>query len=102
MQEADPKIVSVNRLNREFWSAQQARTEAALADETVLMVALEVIASESARSIPVHNQMTFEAALTAAERAKRLFLSQQGRKGRRARRADPLQALIVEIVGQRP
>ena len=81
-----------------------------MADEEILAVARERLASEDQKHVPLYFRTTFEAALADADRDKRRYLakaeerllSQRGRKGGQAKKTDALQTFIIEIARQCP
>ena len=102
MAELNPALVEINQRNRDFWEVQKRLTATRMANEEILAAALEALAFEDQRRVPVYFRNTFQHALAEADDARRRFLGQQSRKGGRARKSDPLQDLIVDIARQRP
>jgi hypothetical protein len=102
MPELNAAIVELNRRNRQFWEVQRARIETAMSDEAVVETALSAMISELERRIPAYCQITFEAALEHAERSKHWILSEQSRKGGKAKKPDALQELILDIARHAP
>jgi hypothetical protein len=100
--EANAALVEFNRRNHEFWVREGALMERRMADPAVLETAVETIAYETTRHVPIQNQMSFEKALEHAENAKRRFIRELARTGGKAEKTDSLQELIIEIVRSDP
>ena len=98
---ANPAIAALNTRNKDFWRDEKRQMERRMADDAVRERALEVIYGELCRRVPTYYQLSIEAALADAERAKHRFLSQQARTGGKAGKADSLNELIGEIVQRR-
>jgi hypothetical protein len=97
-----PSPAKLNRLYQDFWKAEDNNVKRRLADPLIMALAMEDMASEMARSVPLYSQKSMESALAKAEKIRNRVRSEDGRRGGRPRRSDALQGLIVEIVARRP
>lgn len=95
-------ISQINERNRRFWEEQNALRDRRMADPVIREAAFVRFSDEQARGVPVRNQATIEKLLADAEEDRRRFLSQQGRKGRQARKPDALQQAIVDLARTHP
>ena len=103
-------IRDFNEAARRFWEKESALMERRMGDETIREIALEKLADDYRRLVPIYNQKSLEKALEEAEAeierhvkiAKKRVLSEQGRKGGTAKKADVLQDLIVQLVRKNP
>src|SRR5690242_20003801 len=99
---APPRTAAeINRRNEEFWKDEAVRMKERISDNAVVAAALASVKAETQR-LPLYYQKPFEMALQEAAQAKQHFLSHMGRDGRKARKPDALQQLIVEIVRRNP
>lgn len=89
---------NINRQNRKFWAKQNKLRDMRMSDEAIFEIATNDMRSETARWIPVKSQKSFEGALADAALAKRIVHTDFSRKGRKARKADALQTLILKFV----
>src|SRR6266478_3571137 len=93
-----PTIHEANEHNRRFWEEQNALRDRRIADEAIRETAFSRLSSEQARRVPGYYQAPIEQLLADAERDKLRFLSQQARKGGRAKKSDALQQAIESLV----
>ena len=102
---ADIEMISIseiNEVNQRSWEHENMLRERRMKDPAIQEVALRTLADEQLRGLPTYYQTTLEKSLADAEYAKQRFLSQQGRKGGQAKRFDPLQQAILDLVRSRP
>lgn len=95
-------FVERNQRNRAFWVEQSRKADRLQANPWILQRVLRVIASEASRGVPSDSRIDFGEALEEADADRRSVLEDQGRHGGRARRRDPLQERIIEIVSRSP
>jgi hypothetical protein len=88
----------INQWNEEFWVGQQALLEKRMADPGLRETALEAMAAESTKGVPLYYQKSIYEALADAERVRQRFISQHARKGGHAKKTDVLQTVIEQIV----
>jgi hypothetical protein len=93
-----PTLREINEQNRLFWEEQNELRDQRLADEDFRETAFARLSDEQARRVPLKSQLTLERALADAERDKKRILSQQARKGGRAKKSDALQQAIESLV----
>lgn len=93
-----------------FWQEECRLLERRIADPEIRASALSILANEQKRGVAIYYQTPLERALemvagpterTRSE-ARYLALSEQGRKGGRAKKQDKLQDFIDELVAKRP
>jgi hypothetical protein len=95
-------ISEINESNRRFWDEQKELRDRRIADEDIRDAAFARFSDEQARRVPICNRMTIEKLLADAEADKKRFLSQQSRKGGRAKKSDALQQEISKLVQSDP
>jgi hypothetical protein len=100
MAQPNPELVAFNQRNKTFWDLQKTLMDQRMADAAVLKSAIEMVACEARRQVPVRNQMSFEKALEHAAETKRRFAAQLARSGGNTTKSDPLQNVIIGIVRQ--
>jgi hypothetical protein len=94
----NPKLVEINRTNKEFWANQKVLNERRMANPAILQTAVETIAAQENQRVRFRYLKSFEEALQNAETTGRRFMSQFARTGGKASRGAPLPQLIEDIV----
>jgi hypothetical protein len=100
-EEHGERLQELNSQNRAFWDAQSPLLPQRLDDELVRACVLNMLRIEQAR-LPVDGQNSLDELAEQVATVKRMFLSEQGRKGGSAKKTDALQQRIIEIVSTRP
>jgi hypothetical protein len=103
-------FAEINAINADFWAKQAARQERQLTDENLTEEAYSDLREQAELGVPFRQQRSYGALLDKAERrymAHRERLLQEvrrenGRQGGKARKPDPLQAVIQKIVERNP
>jgi hypothetical protein len=84
------------------WKTQAELREQRVKDERLLRRALDHLAEEAARGIPIYYRKTFEALLEDAANAKTTFQTEPSTKGGKALKSDPLSKLIAHLCKENP
>jgi hypothetical protein len=95
-------LAEINQSNAEFWAAQRVLLEEGMADEAIRETAVEAMATETRKGLPLFYQKSIYESLADADRARQRFMSQHARKGGLAAKTDRLQTLIAQIVQGQP
>jgi hypothetical protein len=95
---ATPSLQSINQRNAEFWDLITQVMNDRLCDETLRDRAMHDMEAEAVRGTPVYYRKTFEQALEDAAAARTTFLTGVARRGGIARKSDPLQMRIEQLV----
>jgi len=93
---------TINEQNRQFWSEQSKLMERRMSDGTISEIATTDVRLENERRLPLAWQKSFEQALAQAEITKGILHKNLSRMGRKARKGDPLQNLILSFVRENP
>jgi len=116
MPNIDPRLVEMERQNREFWAARTARLSEQMVDVGLRATAFRILEEEHPR-VPIRYRRTLEQALDDAEEYRKILIptpegevnrrdsqtaAEIGRIGERAKRPDPLNDLISEIAAKKP
>jgi hypothetical protein len=91
----------VNERNRIFWNVQSELRAERISNEAILEIAINDVRSETSK-VSIRLQKPFDQALADAEKTMDIVQRAFSRKGGKAPKRDALQALIQEIVIQKP
>lgn len=97
--------ITVEDLNQQyalFWADQAELLKQRMANDTVRAVALGMIRDQELVGMPLQQRLTLEKALESAEKIGERFSAAWSRKGGKAKKSDPLQLLIEQVVQKRP
>jgi hypothetical protein len=95
-------ISELNQLNDRFWKEQTPLRDRRIADKAIRETAFARLSSELVRGFPFRYLPSIEKLLADAEGDKQRFLSQQARKGGRAKKPDALRQTILGLVRRDP
>jgi hypothetical protein len=97
-------FTEIGAIHQKFWRARAKKTELQLEDGHLANEAF--IEAMEQRTLPLHNQKSFDSLLDRAEARREralIWLRQEnGRRGGKSRKSDRLQGLVEEIVAKYP